>query len=154
GETQEASFGFWNISVYVANFKIDELAKISLSVYVANFPSHLTVRELWNICGRVGNVADVYIVNRTNKLGQMFGFCRFIKVVNSENLIHSLFNIWVGKLRLHANVARYSRKMNAKPPSGDKAFPFLVNKDRIIRATNNSASYANVAKSSTLNGCQ
>ncbi|GJZ19134.1 RNA-directed DNA polymerase, eukaryota, reverse transcriptase zinc-binding domain protein [Tanacetum coccineum] len=33
---------------------VDDLAKISLSVYVSNFPSHLTVRELWNICGKKG----------------------------------------------------------------------------------------------------
>ena len=32
---------------------VDDLAKISLSVYVSHFPSHLTERELWNICGKV-----------------------------------------------------------------------------------------------------
>nr|GEV49027.1 RNA-directed DNA polymerase, eukaryota [Tanacetum cinerariifolium] len=88
------------------NSNVDDLAKISLSVYVSNFPTHLTMRELWNICGKVGTVADVYIAKRKNKFGQMFAFCRYIKVVNIENLISSLSNIWVGKLRLHANVAR------------------------------------------------
>ncbi|GKB86463.1 RNA-directed DNA polymerase, eukaryota, reverse transcriptase zinc-binding domain protein [Tanacetum coccineum] len=37
----------------------DDLAKISFSVYVSNFPSHLTVRELWNICGKKGTLADL-----------------------------------------------------------------------------------------------
>ncbi|GJR20986.1 hypothetical protein Tco_0969513 [Tanacetum coccineum] len=37
---------------------VDELAKLSLSVYVANFPSHLTVRELWNILLEIGRVCD------------------------------------------------------------------------------------------------
>ncbi|GKB81009.1 reverse transcriptase domain, reverse transcriptase zinc-binding domain protein, partial [Tanacetum coccineum] len=59
---------------------VDDLAKISLTVYVSNFPSHLTVRELWNICGKAGTLVDVYIANRKNNLGQMFAFCRFIKV--------------------------------------------------------------------------
>ncbi|PWA78181.1 hypothetical protein CTI12_AA216470 [Artemisia annua] len=53
------------------NSNFDDLAKISLSVYVSNFPSHLTVRELWNICGKVGTLVDVYIAKRKNKLGQM-----------------------------------------------------------------------------------
>ncbi|GJS35629.1 RNA-directed DNA polymerase, eukaryota, reverse transcriptase zinc-binding domain protein [Tanacetum coccineum] len=58
---------------------VDDLAKISLSVYVSNFPSHLTVRELWNICGKKETLVDVFIANHKNKLEQMFGFCRFIK---------------------------------------------------------------------------
>ncbi|GKF65986.1 RNA-directed DNA polymerase, eukaryota, partial [Tanacetum coccineum] len=49
--------------------KADDLAKISLSVYVSNFPSHLSVRELWNICGKAGTLADVYIANHKNALG-------------------------------------------------------------------------------------
>ncbi|GKE05701.1 reverse transcriptase domain, reverse transcriptase zinc-binding domain protein, partial [Tanacetum coccineum] len=83
---------------------MDDLARISLSVYVSNFPSHLTMRELWNICGKKGTLADVFIAKHKNKLGQMFGFCRFIKVSNTETLINSLSNVWIGKLQLHANV--------------------------------------------------
>ena len=54
------------------NSNVDDLVKISLSVYVSNFSTHLTMRELWNICGKVGTVADVYIAKRKNKFGQMF----------------------------------------------------------------------------------
>ncbi|GJT89436.1 RNA-directed DNA polymerase, eukaryota [Tanacetum coccineum] len=90
----------------------DELAKLSLSVYVANFPSHLTVRELWNICGKVGTLVDVYIAKHKNQLGQMFTFCRYIKVANSKTLIDSLSNVWIGKSRLHANVAKFDRNVS------------------------------------------
>nr|GEV82385.1 Gag-Pol polyprotein [Tanacetum cinerariifolium] len=38
------------------------------------------MRELWNICGKKGTLVDVFIANRKNKLGQIFAFCRFIKV--------------------------------------------------------------------------
>ncbi|GJW96375.1 reverse transcriptase domain, reverse transcriptase zinc-binding domain protein [Tanacetum coccineum] len=41
--------------------RVNNLAKISLSVYVFNFPSHITVRELWNICSKMGTLVDVYI---------------------------------------------------------------------------------------------
>ncbi|GJU94130.1 hypothetical protein Tco_1318886 [Tanacetum coccineum] len=44
----------------------------------------------------------------------MFAFCRFIKVLDSDTLINSISNIWIGKLRLHANVARYARKEESK----------------------------------------
>ncbi|GJT47588.1 putative RNA-directed DNA polymerase, eukaryota, reverse transcriptase zinc-binding domain protein [Tanacetum coccineum] len=38
------------------------------------------------------------------------------EVTNSEGLINSLNNIWIGKLRLHANPAKYDRKAVAKRP--------------------------------------
>ncbi|GJV93110.1 RNA-directed DNA polymerase, eukaryota [Tanacetum coccineum] len=134
---------------------VDDLAKISLMVYVSNFLSHLTVHELWNICGKVGTVTDVYIANRKNKLGQMFVFCRYIKVVNYDNLIHSLSNIWIGKLRLHANVARFGRKVDIKPSyAGVKVNTPVINRDRYHPASNNSASYVNVANASTVDGMQ
>ncbi|GKC60819.1 RNA-directed DNA polymerase, eukaryota, partial [Tanacetum coccineum] len=95
--------------------KEDELAKLSLSVYVANFPSHLTVRKLWNVCGKVGTLADVYIAKRKNHLGQMFAFCRYIKVANSKTLIDSLYNMRIGKLRLYANVEKFDRNMSKVP---------------------------------------
>ncbi|GKC35854.1 RNA-directed DNA polymerase, eukaryota, reverse transcriptase zinc-binding domain protein [Tanacetum coccineum] len=83
-------------------------------MYVSNFPSHLTIRELWNICGKFGTLVDVYIAKRKNKLGQMFAFCRYIKVANSNALIDSLSYVWIGKLRLHANVALFDRNVTMK----------------------------------------
>nr|GEZ61331.1 RNA-directed DNA polymerase, eukaryota [Tanacetum cinerariifolium] len=94
---------------------VDDLAKISTSMYVSNFPSHLIVRELWNLCGKAGTLVDVYIAKHGNALGQMFGFCRFIKVSNQDSLINSLSSIWIGKLRLYANVARFNRRSYGKP---------------------------------------
>nr|GEW99762.1 RNA-directed DNA polymerase, eukaryota, reverse transcriptase zinc-binding domain protein [Tanacetum cinerariifolium] len=109
------------------NSNVDDLAKISLSV---------------------GTVADVYIAKRKNKFGQMFAFCRYIKVVNIENLISSSSNIWVGKLRLHANVARFDKKMDAKPSyAGVKVKPPVVTRSS-HPPSNKTTSYANVAKAS------
>nr|GFA14044.1 RNA-directed DNA polymerase, eukaryota [Tanacetum cinerariifolium] len=96
----------------------------------------------------VGTVADVYIAKRKKKFGQMFAFCRYIKVVNIENLISSLSNIWVGKLRLHANVARFDRKMDGKPSyAGVKVKPPVVTRNSHPPG-NKTTSYANVAKAS------
>nr|GEW84404.1 RNA-directed DNA polymerase, eukaryota, reverse transcriptase zinc-binding domain protein [Tanacetum cinerariifolium] len=96
----------------------------------------------------VGTVADVYIAKRKKKFGQMFAFCRYIMVVNIENLISSLSNIWVGKLRLHANVARFERKMDGKPSyAGVKVKPPVVTRNSHPPG-NKTTSYANVAKAS------
>ncbi|GKA29643.1 RNA-directed DNA polymerase, eukaryota [Tanacetum coccineum] len=135
----------------------DDLAKISLSVYVSNFPSHLTKRELWNICGKLGTLADVFIAGQKNKLGQMYAFCRYIKVANTETLIDALCKIRIGKLRLHAKVARFSRNdagsysqksvRNANPNT-----TCVNNKDCKDSFSNKVNSYANVAKGSFNSG--
>ncbi|GKC15182.1 reverse transcriptase domain, reverse transcriptase zinc-binding domain protein [Tanacetum coccineum] len=127
----------------------DDLAKISSSVYVSNFPSHLTLRELWNICGKKGTLVDVFIAKHKNKLGQSFGFCRFIKVTNPDDLILSLNQIRIGKLRLHANLARFDRNSGGKQPIASPKV--LLTKKANVHfdsSSNHAASYVNVAKNS------
>ncbi|GJY97792.1 RNA-directed DNA polymerase, eukaryota, reverse transcriptase zinc-binding domain protein [Tanacetum coccineum] len=128
---------------------MNDLAKVSLSVYVSNFPSHLTVREIWNICSKAGTLVDVYIAKHKNSLGQMFGFCRYIKVSNHDSLINSLCKIWIGKLRLYANVARFGKKLGNKPTFSRAQ----VVKPAIIPRTNPKAtmasSFVNVARGSS-----
>ena len=53
---------------------LKDLGDNILSVYVSNFPSHLTVRELWNICGKKGTLVDVFIANHKNKWGRCLRF--------------------------------------------------------------------------------
>ncbi|GKA92116.1 putative RNA-directed DNA polymerase, eukaryota, reverse transcriptase zinc-binding domain protein [Tanacetum coccineum] len=83
----------------------------------------------------------------------MFAFCRFIKVLDSDTLINSISNIWIGKLRLHANVARYARKEESKL---SHTVVKVANSNSIPFATKNhndsyfckTSSYANVIKAS------
>ncbi|GKB13938.1 putative RNA-directed DNA polymerase, eukaryota, reverse transcriptase zinc-binding domain protein [Tanacetum coccineum] len=90
---------------------VDDLAKISLTVYVSNFPSHLTVRELWNICGKAGTFVDVYIANRKNNLGQMFAFCRFIKATNNVSK-----GSFCNNASSYVNVAKNPTCSGSNPP--------------------------------------
>ncbi|GKA74736.1 putative RNA-directed DNA polymerase, eukaryota, reverse transcriptase zinc-binding domain protein [Tanacetum coccineum] len=129
---------------------MDDLAKISLTVYVSNFPSHLTVRELWNICRKKGTIVDVFIAKHKNIRGQMFAFCRFIKVSNKEALIDALSNIWIGKLRMHANLARFDRKATTKTPHVGVNKPYV--NLRPVEKPSKTTSYANCCKSFLL-GC-
>ncbi|GJR19776.1 RNA-directed DNA polymerase, eukaryota [Tanacetum coccineum] len=41
--------------------KEDLTGKISKTVFVTNFPDHITARNLWNVCTAYGKVVDVYI---------------------------------------------------------------------------------------------
>ncbi|GKA04369.1 RNA-directed DNA polymerase, eukaryota, reverse transcriptase zinc-binding domain protein [Tanacetum coccineum] len=129
---------------------VDDLANISLSIYVSNFPSHLTIHELWNICSKRGTLVDVYIAKHKNKLGQMFAFCRYIKVSSSDTLIDYLNKVWIENLCLHANVARFDRDEVVKASHANvKVVPPVsntANTDHNASYYSKANSYANVAK--------
>ncbi|GKG45225.1 hypothetical protein Tco_0495303, partial [Tanacetum coccineum] len=45
-----------------------------------------------------------------SKAGKRFGFVRFIKVFDVERLVSNLCTVWVGRYKIHANVARFQRE--------------------------------------------
>nr|GEW07775.1 RNA-directed DNA polymerase, eukaryota, reverse transcriptase zinc-binding domain protein [Tanacetum cinerariifolium] len=65
--------------------KEDDVLKISTSIFVTNFPDRFGAKDLWYACKPYGHVVDTYIPDRRSKA------------------------VWVGRLKLHANVARYQR---------------------------------------------
>nr|GEV98967.1 nucleotide-binding alpha-beta plait domain-containing protein [Tanacetum cinerariifolium] len=89
--------------------KEDDVQKISSSVFVTNFPEQFSAKDLWNTFKVYGHVVDTYIPDRRSKIGKRSGFIRFIKVFDMEPLVNNLCTVWIGKLKLHANVARYQR---------------------------------------------
>ncbi|KAL4562172.1 hypothetical protein LXL04_034366 [Taraxacum kok-saghyz] len=95
--------------------KFDQLEKVSVNIYIANFPSHLYPRELRVICGKVGTVIDVYIAKKINAQGQSYGFVRFIRVEYVDALVKSLCNTRIGQLWLYANVSRRPRNAPSVP---------------------------------------
>nr|GFB21929.1 nucleotide-binding alpha-beta plait domain-containing protein [Tanacetum cinerariifolium] len=90
--------------------KKDDVQKISTSVFVTNFPGGYCVRDLWNTCKLYGHVVDVFIPDRRTKVGKRFGFVRFIKVLDIDRVISNLSTVWVGRNKIHANVARFQRE--------------------------------------------
>nr|GEY47597.1 transposon TX1 uncharacterized [Tanacetum cinerariifolium] len=75
--------------------KEDFTGKISKSVFVTNFPEHLTARDLWNVCTAYGKVVDVYIPLKKSKIDSFVAVCgtriassmRLMLVSTSVNLI-------------------------------------------------------------------
>ncbi|GKC88170.1 RNA-directed DNA polymerase, eukaryota, partial [Tanacetum coccineum] len=89
--------------------KEDDVRRISTSIFVTNFPEEFKARNLWRICTQYGTVIDAFILNRRSKSGYRFGFVRFIKIKDVDRLVSNLCTIWVGHLKLHANISRFQR---------------------------------------------
>nr|GEZ02441.1 RNA-directed DNA polymerase, eukaryota [Tanacetum cinerariifolium] len=66
--------------------KEDDVAKISTTVYVTNFPESLSAKELFNSCKVYGYVVDSFIPTKRSKNGKRFGFVRFINMFGEERL--------------------------------------------------------------------
>ena len=109
--------------------------QISKSIFVTNFPDHFSFRDLWKVCDVYGKMIDVFIPNRKSKSGKRFAFVRYIKIENIERLVENLCTVWIGRLRLHANVARFERV-----PRSDDNVPKKVN------VTNKGGTYASALK--------
>nr|GEV62685.1 nucleotide-binding alpha-beta plait domain-containing protein [Tanacetum cinerariifolium] len=75
----------------------DDVQNISTSVFVINFPDGFGAKDLWNTCKLYGHV-------------QRSGFVPFIKVLDIDRLINNLCTVWVGRNKIHANVARFQRE--------------------------------------------
>nr|GEU29724.1 RNA-directed DNA polymerase, eukaryota [Tanacetum cinerariifolium] len=79
------------------------------------------VKEQKKECQVYGRVIDAFIPNRRSKAGNKFGFVRFIHIKDIDRLVRNLCTIWVGRFRLHANVARFQRNpLNKK--QNDKVY--------------------------------
>ncbi|GKB55852.1 hypothetical protein Tco_0912038 [Tanacetum coccineum] len=60
-----------------------------------------------------------------SKVGKKFAFVHFITVDKLDRLIENLSTIWIGRLRLHANVVRFQRepKTNDGRPKNNNSQP-------------------------------
>ncbi|GKC44044.1 RNA-directed DNA polymerase, eukaryota [Tanacetum coccineum] len=86
--------------------KEDDVAKISTSIFVSNFPDSVSAKDLFHSCKQYGHVVDSFIPMKRLKDGKRFGFVRFINVFNVERLVNNLCTIWLNRCKLHANIAR------------------------------------------------
>ena len=105
--------------------KEDDVAKISTSIFVNNFPESFSAKDLFHACKQYGHVVDSFIPTKRAKDGKRFGFVRFINVFSIERLVNNLCTIWVGQMKLNANVARFNRenvKKNSKVDNATKTF--------------------------------
>ncbi|GJY69814.1 nucleotide-binding alpha-beta plait domain-containing protein [Tanacetum coccineum] len=121
--------------------KEDELAKLSSSIFVTNFPDKRSKAGKRFDFVRFIKIFDVDPSKR-------FGFVRFIKIFDVDRLVNNLCTIWVGRFKLHANIARFQRpplnKNNSQSShnKGDQSAPKDFYKESGENV--NSKSYAHV----------
>nr|GEY05443.1 folylpolyglutamate synthase-like [Tanacetum cinerariifolium] len=65
--------------------KEDDVAKISTSIFVTNFPEPFPAKDLFQSCKQYGHVVNTFIPNKRSKADKRFGFVRFINVFNDES---------------------------------------------------------------------
>ncbi|GJT86939.1 nucleotide-binding alpha-beta plait domain-containing protein, partial [Tanacetum coccineum] len=133
--------------------KEDDVNRISISIFVMNFPESFSAKDLFHTCKQYGHVVDSFIPSKRTKEGKRFGFVRFINVFNVDRLVNNLCTIWVGRLKLHANTARFQRKpLNETNISAKNVGENNRGADKSSRsyggAMGSGNSYVNVLKSS------
>ncbi|GJY84363.1 RNA-directed DNA polymerase, eukaryota [Tanacetum coccineum] len=99
------------------------LERLSCNIFITNFPSNLTSKELWNTCAKHGTVLDVYIPKKLSKQGKPFAFARFNRVSDVDMLIKNLRSVWLGNFHLYANVARSNRVTKTSTPQNASKVP-------------------------------
>ncbi|GKB86694.1 RNA-directed DNA polymerase, eukaryota [Tanacetum coccineum] len=124
-----------------------ELVSISKSIFVTNFPDVTSAKELWRVCQTYGIVIDMFIPNRLSRAGKRFAFVRFIRVENVDRLVGNLCTLWIGRMHLQANVARFERPSVASP----RDHTTVVRDPRPLQSkSSGSASFVSVLQG---NGC-
>nr|GEV67919.1 RNA-directed DNA polymerase, eukaryota, reverse transcriptase zinc-binding domain protein [Tanacetum cinerariifolium] len=137
--------------------KEDDVNRISTSIFVSNIPDSFSAKDLFSSCKQFGHVVDSYIPLKRTKEGKRFGFVRFINVFNVDRLVNNLCLIWVGPLKLHANITRFQRAPLNKKKS------LMMSNGEVRRGTDNSSrlnggnmgsgkSYVNVIKATNMAG--
>nr|GEY64125.1 ATPase, AAA-type, core [Tanacetum cinerariifolium] len=124
--------------------KEDDVVKISTSIFVTNFPDSFTAKDLFHTCAAYGHVVDSYIPFKKSKTRKRFGFVRFINVFNVDRLVNNICTIWVGKLKIHANIIRFQRSLKTiTNPVSANTRP----KSKDLGVSSSSNLYVNVLKS-------
>ncbi|GJR46170.1 RNA-directed DNA polymerase, eukaryota, reverse transcriptase zinc-binding domain protein [Tanacetum coccineum] len=142
--------------------KEDNVARISTSIFVTNFPETCSANDLFNTCKQYGHVVDAFIPLKRSKAGKRFGFVRFINVFSVERLVSNLCTIWIDKHKLRANITRFQRPSRNTNVSisisvgGGKSINANVKVNTSIprnqKPKGNGTSYVNVVKGTVMQG--
>jgi hypothetical protein len=89
--------------------KTDQKAQVT-SFYFTNFPDEVQLQDLKTRFSRIGEVVDIFIPSKRNKLGKFFGFVRFKDVTDARTIEEHMRDTWFGTYKLWANVARFEKE--------------------------------------------
>nr|GEV45004.1 hypothetical protein [Tanacetum cinerariifolium] len=96
--------------------KEDLTQKISKSIFVTNFPDHISARDLWGTCKAYGTVVDVYIPYKKSKSANIVRYQREHKTYDSQNSFKR--NVGISSDSFKGNVGNYSNSFASVLKSG------------------------------------
>ncbi|XVF38856.1 hypothetical protein REPUB_Repub20aG0138100 [Reevesia pubescens] len=82
------------------------------TVFVNNVPPKVHWRWLKRVFQRFGNVVDVFIPKKRNRMGSKMGFVRFQSVSEARNAQRQLNGVWFLDYRIRVNFAIYNPRRN------------------------------------------
>ncbi|XVF38859.1 hypothetical protein REPUB_Repub20aG0138400 [Reevesia pubescens] len=82
------------------------------TVFVNNVPPKVHWRWLRRVFQRFGNVVDVFIPKKRNRMGSKMGFVRFQSVSEARNAQRQLNGVWFLDYRIRVNFAIYNPRRN------------------------------------------
>ena len=115
--------------------------KDATSIFISNMPSPVEIGALKDKLKPIGTLVDLYIVSRKDKHGHRFGFARYNRVKDINNLIENLNKLEIQGRRLFAKIAKFDRKATQEV---DLREVINVNKER--REIGMAKSYAEVTR--------
>ncbi|MCI20237.1 RNA-binding protein 25-like [Trifolium medium] len=78
--------------------------------YFSEFPDHFGAWEMLKVFQHYGDIQEVVIPAKRNKLGRRFGFARFCYVHDEERFGVELDNIIIGRDKIFVNTPRFQRE--------------------------------------------
>ncbi|XP_076935339.1 uncharacterized protein LOC143601957 [Bidens hawaiensis] len=133
---------------------VQNVQRLASNYYITNIPEGWSSKGIWNRLQVLGSIADVYLAGKRNRSRSIFGFARFMNVLDPEKLEKMLNEVRLGEMRLVANLSKFYRRKDwggdiEKPKSGGSNNLFEVGSGVSKLVGNgrcNGRSYVSVAK--------
>jgi RNA recognition motif-containing protein len=82
----------------------------TVSFFFTRFPAKAKNSDLVKLFESYGEVTEVFVPNKVDKWGRKFGFVKFSEVEDVVELESRLEEVWLWKVRLKVNKARFGRE--------------------------------------------
>ncbi|KAM0043891.1 putative RNA recognition motif domain, nucleotide-binding alpha-beta plait domain superfamily [Helianthus debilis subsp. tardiflorus] len=89
------------------NIPANILSRIT-KIFVTNLAEKCSGKDLSEFIRGYGDICDLYIARKRDKMGNRFGFVSFLDVKDCKELIKQIGNTRIGNCWLKANVARFT----------------------------------------------
>ncbi|CAI9276863.1 unnamed protein product [Lactuca saligna] len=109
--------------------------------YITNFPNSVQLSDRWRVCGRLGQIINVFISRKLSRMGKRFGFIRFVGVISEDNMIKKLCDVWFGSHKLFASTSHL--------PKDDSILNKRGGSSNVMKPILHDQSYASVVKGSS-----